>query len=134
MHMMCLFHLHVILWELVHDFGQILVDSTEDSHANGEVGSPEQRLSFLRTHSANIVAMFFHPSCTTTNHLHVVLKGTKIIAISSLGCCKLYRYISTLEGFAIEVLLIVDVDNTHNLMTTAEGYLFYHLTHLAVAD
>ena len=134
MYVMGFFHLDVVLRELVHNLRQILADSTEDGYTNGEVRCPEQRLPFFRTHALHVVTMFLHPSCTTAYHLHVVLKGTKIIAICSLRSRKLYRYISTLEGLAVEVILIVDVDNTHNFMTTAQGYLLYHLTHFAVAD
>ena len=64
----------------------------------------------------------------------MVLECAQVIAVCCLRGRKLYRHISTLEGLAVEVFLIVNVDNTHNFMSTAEGYLFYHLAHLAVAD
>jgi len=63
-----------------------------------------------------------------------MLEGLEVVAVSCLRSSELYCDISTLKGIAVEVLLIVNVNNTHNLMTTAEGYLLYHLTHLAVAD
>ena len=37
MHMVRLLHLHIILWELVHNLGQISVHSREDGYADGEV-------------------------------------------------------------------------------------------------
>ena len=37
MHMVRLLHLHIVLWELIHDFSQVTVDGREDSHADREV-------------------------------------------------------------------------------------------------
>ena len=63
-----------------------------------------------------------------------MLESTQIVAVGSLRSRKLYRYISTLKGLRVEVLLIIDINDTHNLMTTAQGDLFDHLAHLTVAD
>ena len=34
----------------------------------------------------------------------------------------------------VKILLIVNIDDTHNLMTTVAGNLLYHLTHFSVTD
>ena len=47
---------------------------------------------------------------------------------------KAIRNISRGKGLAVEVLLVVDVDYTYNLVATAKGYLLNHLAHLAIAD
>jgi hypothetical protein len=43
-------------------------------------------------------------------------------------------HVGTAKGWAVEVLLVVDIDDGHYLMPTAEGYFFYHVAHLAVTD
>ena len=46
---------------------------------------------------------------------------------------KFYCHICTLEGRAIKILLIVDIDNAYYFMTATERYFFYHTAHLAVS-
>ena len=132
MHMMRLLHLHIILWELVHDLCQITVYCRENSHTDTEVRSPEQGLTSFRTHLTDILSMFLHPSCRTTHHLHVVLEGTLVVSVGCLRGSKLNGDICRSKSGRIKVLLIVYVNNTHNFMTTVKGNLFYHLTHLAI--
>ena len=61
-YMMGLYHIHVILVELVHNLSQILVDSTEDGHTNAEVAGPEKSLAFRSTSLAHLSLMILHPT------------------------------------------------------------------------
>ena len=65
MHVVCLFHLYVILGELVHNLCQIFVDCREDGYTDTEVRSPKERLSILSTSLAHLVAMLCHPTGRT---------------------------------------------------------------------
>jgi hypothetical protein len=87
MDMVRLHHLHVVLRELVHDVGQILVDGREDGYADGEVRSPEEGLlAVFGAQAADVVAVVFHPACGTAHHLHVDgLEGPEVIAVGSHG-------------------------------------------------
>ena len=78
--------------------------------------------------------MFFHPASRARNHFYTCFPCLQVVAISSLRGGKLNGDVGTLEGLAVEVLLIININDTYNLVTTADGYLFNHLTHLAVAD
>src|SRR5574344_1830078 len=134
MNMMHLLHRHLVLREAVHNFGQVTVYRREDSHTDGEVTSPEERLSALAAHLAHLVALVFHPSGTTRHHLHIFGKSFQIISVRCLRGSKFDGHISTGKGSTVKVFLIIDVDDTHNIVNTVAGNLLYHLTHLSVAD
>ena len=133
MDMVGFLHLHIILLEAIHNLCQISVYGREDGYTNREVGSPEESLTLFGTHTTNIVAMLFHPSCRTRNHLHIMCKSAKIVAISSLWSCKLYGNISRSKFWRIEILLVVYIYNAYYLVSTVFGNLLNHLAHLAVA-
>ena len=133
-YMVHLFHLHIILRELVHDLGQIAVHGREDGHTHREVRGPEQRITLFRTHPLHVITMFLHPSSRTRYHLHALGKSLQVVTVCSLRSCELNGHISRSEGLALKVLLVVDINNTHNFMATAFGDLLDHLSHLSVAD
>ena len=130
---MCLLHFHIVLWKLVHDLRQILVDGREDGNANREVRSPEQSLALLVASLAHLVTVFVHPARRAAHHFHTSLPCFDVVAVCSLRGSKLNGNIGTPEGLAFEVLLVVNVNNTHNFVPTTQSYLLYHLAHLAVA-
>ena len=133
MHMMGLFHLYVILRELVHDLCQITVHSREDGHTDGEVRGPEERLA-VGTGLTHLITMLLHPSCRAGDDLDTFGPSLQVIAISSLRSSKLDGYVSRSKSRRIKVLLIINIDNTHDFMTTVKGDLLNHFTHLPVAD
>ena len=133
MHMMRLLHLHVILRELVHDLCQITVHGREDGHTDREVRSPEERLT-IGTGLTNLVAMFLHPASRATHHLDAFRPGLQVVTISRLRRSELNCHISRRKCRTVKILLIVNIDDTHNLMTTVAGNLLYHLTHFSVTD
>ena len=117
----------------VHDAGKIAVHGTEYGHAKTEIGTPEQSLALLRAHPLHLLAMVGNPSRTAAHHLHAVPEGLHVVVVGSMRCGKLYGHIGTLECIAIKILLVVNVDNAHYLVSTTQGYLLYHTAHLAVS-
>ena len=109
MDMMGFGHLHVVLWELVHDFGQILIDGREDRHANGEVAGPKERLLAVLAECLHIGLVVFHPAGGAAHHLDVVGKSAQIVAVGSRGVCELYGDVGRRKGGAVEVVLIVAI-------------------------
>ena len=77
--------------------------------------------------------MLLHPTSRTTDHLHTLGPGFQVVAIGCLRSCKLNGHIGRCELWRVEVLLVVDVDDTHNLMAAVTGNLLNHLAHLSVA-
>ena len=132
-HMVRLLHLHIVLRELIHDLRQITVHGREDGHADAEVRGPEERLT-LAAGLAHLVAVLLHPTRRTTHHLHALRPGFQVVAIGRLRSRELDGHIGRSKGLRIEVLLVVDVNDTHYLMATVQRDLFDHLAHLAVAD
>ena len=133
MHMVRLFHLHVVLWELVHDLSQIAVHSREDGHTDGEVRGPEECLA-LTAGLAHLVAVLRHPTRRAAHYLHTFCPGFQIVAVGRLRGGKLNGHIGRCKLRALKVLLIINVYDTHDFMTTVDGNLLNHLTHLSVAD
>ena len=133
MHMMGLFHFYVILRELVHDLCQITVHRREDGHTNGEVRSPEECLA-VSTSLAHLITMLLHPPSRAGDDLDTFSPSLQVIAISCLRSSKLDGYVSRSKSRRIKVLLIINIDNTHDFMTTVKGDLLNHFTHLSVAD
>ncbi len=82
----------------------------------------------------HIVAVVLHPARGAAHNLHSLGKGTQVVAVGCGRIGKLYGYVSRGESIAVEVFLIVNVDYAHNLVAAVQGYLLYHLAHLAVAD
>ena len=87
---MHLFHLHIILWELVHYLCQISVHGREYCHANREIGCPKEGLAFLTAQTLYICTVVVHPTGRTAHHLNVVAEGTQIVALGNMRCRKLY--------------------------------------------
>ena len=133
MNVMSFNHINIILLETIHNLGKILVNSFKDSHTNRIVTCPEKSVLTILAQSLNISLMVFHPTSRTTNHLHVVFECLQIIIISSHRISKLNGYICTLKLWCIEIVRIIDINFTHNLMTTLKGNLLYHMPHLSVA-
>ena len=134
MDMVSLGHLHVVLWELVHDFGQILIDGREDRYANGEVAGPEECLLAVLAECLHIGFMVFHPAGGTAHHLDIVGKGAQVVAVSCRRVCELNGDVGRRKGGAVEVVLVADINLANNLMATLQGDLLDHMSHLAVAD
>ena len=78
--------------------------------------------------------MFFHPTCRAGNNLYTLGPRLQIVAVGCLWRRKFNGNIGRCKGLALKLLLVVNINDTHNLMAAAQGYLFYHLTHFAVAD
>ena len=133
MHVVRLLHLHIVLRELVHNLCQVTVDSREDGHTYREIRGPEECLT-LQASLANLITMLIHPPRRATDHLHALGPSLQIVTIGSLRSREFNSHISRCKLRAVEVLLVVDINDTHNFMTTAEGDLLDHLTHLSVAD
>ena len=91
--MVYLFHLHVVLWELVHYLCQIAVHGREDGNADGEIRCPEEGLPFLAAQTLHVVAVLAHPACRAAHHLHVVAEGTQIVAVCHMWSRKFYCHI-----------------------------------------
>ena len=77
--------------------------------------------------------MFLEPPCRAAHHLHVVTEGTQIVVVCHVGGGELDGHIGTAECRTVEILLVVDVYDTDNLMAAADSNLLYHPTHLAVS-
>ena len=130
----CLHHINIVLWKIVHDFRKILVHSREDSNAYAEVRSPEESLTFLRTSLAHVITMILEPCSSAAYHLYASLPSLEVVAVSNCRICELNGNLCRSESLALEILKVVDINDTYYLMTTAEGNLLDHLTHLAVSD
>ena len=78
--------------------------------------------------------MLFHPSCRAAHHLHSLSPRLQVVAVSRLWGCKFNGHVSAGKSLAVEILLVIDIDNAHNVMTTVFGNLLNHLAHLPVAD
>ena len=76
--------------------------------------------------------MVVHPSRRAADDLHVVAESLEIVAISHMRCRELNGDIGGRKLRAVEVLLVVDINDTNDFVTSAKGYFFYHLAHLAV--
>lgn len=78
--------------------------------------------------------MILLPARTARNHLHPFGKAFQEVTVGSLRRRELNGHVSRSEGLALEVFLVINIDNTHNFVATLTGYLLYHLAHLAVAN
>ena len=78
--------------------------------------------------------MILQPARRARHYFHALRPSLQIVAVGHSGIGELNGHISRAESIALEILLIVNVNNTHDFMTTAAGYLFDHLAHFAVAD
>ena len=134
MHMVRLLHLHVILWELVHDARQIAVHGAEYRHANREVRGPKQRLALRLTLVSQLLLMVREPPCAPRHHLHASRKRPLHVAVRHAGSRELYRHVSAAERLALEVLRVIDVDAAHDVVSALQSYLLYHVAHFTVAD
>ena len=134
MHVVHLLHADVVLRKFVHYLCQIAVHCREDSHSDREIGSPEERLPFFLTHAAHILLVVCLPSRRPAHNLHSAAPCLQVVVVGSSGIGELYRYIGRRKRLGVEVLLVVDVDFTNNLVASGKGYLLYHAPHLAVAN
>ena len=76
--------------------------------------------------------MVVHPTCRPADHFYIVAEGAQIVAIGHMRSSEFYSHIGRCESRTVEVFLVVDIYDTYNLMSTADGYFFYHFTHLSV--
>ena len=133
MYVVSLLHVCIILWETVHYLCQISVHGGEDGNTHAEIACPEERLSLFAAEALHVVGMVFHPSCGAANHLNVLCERLEEVSVCGLRSGELYRHIGACKCLALEILLVIDVYNTYNLMATAQGNLLNHLSHLAIA-
>ena len=84
--------------------------------------------------SFHIGFVIFHPACGAAHHLDVVSKGAQVVTVSSRGVGKFYGDVGRRKGGAVEVVLVVDINLTNNLVATLQGDLLDHVSHLAVAN
>ena len=112
---------------------QVLVDGRKDGHAQAEVAGPEQRLALLGAEAAYVVAVVLQPAGAAGHHLDAGFEGAQVVAVGGLRVGKLYGDVGAPEGFRVEILLVVQVDDAHDFMSTAAGDAFYLLAHFAVA-
>lgn len=124
---------NVTMREAIHYTRQIAVDGREYGHAHREVRRPKQRVTLLRTHTAHVVAMVFHPSRRAAHHLHAARESLQIVAVSHMGRGELDGHIGRGKLRTVEVLLVVYIYDAHYFMAAAAGYLLNHPAHLAVA-
>ena len=134
MHMMCFHHRYLIIREVIHNLGKILVDRCKHSHAQAEIRRPEQCLSFLLAQSAHFLSMFTHPSGTSRYHFHSIAEGTQAIVVSHSRCCKLDGYICRTESFRLKILTVIYINNTYNLMSAGNSNLLYLFAHLSISN
>ena len=78
--------------------------------------------------------MILHPSGRTAHHLNASLERTQIVAISGCRRCKLNCHVGRGKLRRVEVLLVVNIYDTHNFVATLLADRLNHLAHLAVAD
>ena len=58
----------------------------------------------------------------------------EVVAIGGSRIGELDGHIGRSELRRVEIVLVVDIDNTYNLVAALTGNLFYHVPHLTVAD
>ena len=128
-----LFHAHVILAETVHDVSQIAVDGREDSHSHREVACPEKRLSLLVAESHDVSLVVLFPSRASANHFHSSLERAQNVVVGSIRVGKLYGNIGRSKGLGVEVVLVVDVDDAHDFVSSLLSDALNHVPHLSVS-
>ena len=134
MNMMGFHHRNIIVGEIIHNLGQVFVDSRENGYSQTEVGGPEQCLSFFLTQTAHFVTVFSHPSCTSGNHLYTILESFQAIAVSYRRCRKLNGNICRAKSFGRKILTIIDIDDAHNLMSAGKSNFLNLFTHLSISN
>ena len=127
-------HRDIISREVVHNFSQILVDSRENSYSQTKIGRPEQSLSSLGTKPFHLFTVAIHPSGTARYQLHPCCKSLHIIIVCHCRISELNSHIRRFESFGVKIFLIINIYNTHNLMSAGNGNLFDFLTHLSVSN
>ena len=125
---------HVILRKLIHYSGEIFVYGTEDCNAHRIVACPEKSLASFFTCLFHIIAMLLEPSCAAAHNLHSCFPSPKVIAICRRRSSELNSNVSTCKCLALKVVLIVNVNDAHDLMTATEGNTLYHLAHFPISD
>ena len=93
----------------------------------------EKMLALLGAEAAYVVAVVLQPAGAAGHHLDAGFEGAQVVAVGGLRVGKLYGDVGTSEGFRVEILLVVQVDDAHDFMSTAAGDAFYLLAHFAVA-
>lgn len=126
-------HIHVILVEPVHNFCQIRVYGTEDGNSYAEVGTPEKRLALFGAHAFYVLTVLWYPARAATHYFHVMLESLQEIIISYMRGSELNGDIGRSKSRAVKVLLVVNVDDANNFVTTRKGNLFYHVPHFAIS-
>ena len=77
--------------------------------------------------------MLWYPSGAAAHYLHMVAKCLHVVVVCRVRRSELYGHVGRAECLAIEILLIVHIYDADYLVPTAQGYLLYHVAHLAVA-
>ena len=127
-------HRNIIVREAVHNRGQILIDSTKDGHPKGEIGSPEERFSFLSTNRFEGFFVLCDPSCATAHHFHALFPRFLEIAVGRSGIGKFDGNFCRTKSIAVEVFHIVYINNRYNFVTTLFGDVLNHMAHFAISN
>ena len=105
----------------------------KDGYANREVTGPKQRLTPFLAHLVHLFAVLGKPSCGARHHFHVVGEGLAVVVEGRLGRGKFDGHVCRGKGGAIEVGLVVFVDDANDVVAALFGNLFNHAAHLSVA-
>ena len=84
--------------------------------------------SVQRRRTSSVV---LQPAGAAGHHLDAGFEGAQVVAVGGLRVGKLYGDVGAPEGFRVEILLVVQVDDAHDFMSTAAGDAFYLLAHFA---
>ena len=77
--------------------------------------------------------MILEPCSSTAYYLNACFPSLEVVVVCNCRVSELDGNISRSEGWAFEILKVVYINDAYYLMSTAEGNLFNHLTHLAVS-
>ena len=125
-------HAGIVVGEAVHDAGQIAVHGAEDIDSDREVGTPEQRLPLLAALALNLLRVGGHPARAARDDFHPGFEAALDVAVGNRGRGEFDGDIGGAEGFALEILLVVDVYSANDVVAAVESYLLNHMAHLAI--
>ena len=123
---------HVVLRIVVHDAGDVLLHRHEDIHAYREVRSPEEGTVRL-FHFLLDLRQLVVPARRTHHHRHASFETFADVAKAGLRCGELDSHVSSAEGLAVEVLLVLDIDGADHFVSAALRYFFNDMAHLAIS-
>lgn len=134
MYVMSLLELRRVILKTIHYPSQVAVQCPENGDTQTEVAAPEKRFSTFRAETLHLVFVLSHPACAATDYLHIMLKRPHAVVERHMRSRKLDSHIGRAERLAVEILLVVHINDAHNLVTTTPSYLLYHVAHFAVSN